>query len=145
MRIGVVEDARTFGFLTLTVPFDPGASAIRTDLPDVRPFGRWIQRRLGGRDSAEFSTDVATTSGLEKTTLPICSVSCSSHRWTVRYNSNATLLHERIRRHHRVLSDEVEHSVTMDVYTQDITEMKRNAHSRIVGQFMDVPGVGDDE
>jgi integrase len=35
--------------------------------------------------------------------------------------------------------------VTMDVYTQGVTEVKRDAHSRIVRQIMDVPQVGDDE
>jgi integrase len=35
--------------------------------------------------------------------------------------------------------------VTMDVYTQGVTEVKRNAHSRVVRQIMDVPEVGDDE
>lgn len=35
--------------------------------------------------------------------------------------------------------------VTMDVYTQGVTEVKRNAHSRVVRQIMDVPEVGDTE
>ncbi len=35
--------------------------------------------------------------------------------------------------------------VTMDVYTQGVMELKRNAHSRVVRQIMDVPEVGDDE
>jgi integrase len=35
--------------------------------------------------------------------------------------------------------------VTMDVYTQGITQVKRNAHSRVVRQIMDVHEVGDDE
>jgi len=35
--------------------------------------------------------------------------------------------------------------VTMDVYTQGVMETKRNAHSRVVRQIMDVPEVGDDE
>lgn len=35
--------------------------------------------------------------------------------------------------------------MTMDVYTQGVTEVKRNAHSRIVRQIMDVPEVGDDK
>jgi site-specific recombinase XerD len=35
--------------------------------------------------------------------------------------------------------------VTMDVSTQGVTEVKRDAHSRIVRQIMDVPNVGDDE
>jgi integrase len=35
--------------------------------------------------------------------------------------------------------------VTMDVYTQGVMELKRNAHGRVVRQIMDVPEVGDDE
>ena len=35
--------------------------------------------------------------------------------------------------------------VTMDVYTQGVMELKRNAHSRVVRQIMDVPEAGDDQ
>ena len=35
--------------------------------------------------------------------------------------------------------------VTMDVYTQAITEIKRDAHSRVVRQIMGNPETGDEE